>query len=146
MARRSFAISPAELENALKGWVVPGEMAAKWEGDRFQGAMVGLAHLMRHIAPIHLMCSPRDISVTYHSRDPFTGRPTLILYDALPGGVGLSDRVYEMEMQPFREALDRLNDCPCQGGCPSCVGVAAGAGAKRVLAEVLRAFLKEGDG
>ena len=39
--------------------------------------MVGLAHILRHIAPMYLMCSLQDVHVVYHVRDPFTGSPTI---------------------------------------------------------------------
>ncbi len=101
--------------------------------------MVGISHIIEHIAPVFLMCSPRDIGVVYHVRDPFTNRPTLFLYDNCAGGVGLSDRVYEMDDELFKEARRMLMDCPCADGCPDCVGPPSdvGAGGKRIAIELL---------
>ena len=103
--------------------------------------MVGLSHLIQYIAPLNLMCSPKDLSVSYHVKDPFTHRPTLYLYDCIQGGIGLSDRVYEMERTLFKEALERLNECPCENGCPSCVGAATGNQGKHVLRDLLSRIL-----
>lgn len=69
-------------------------------------------------------------------RDPFTHLPTIYLYDNCPGGVGLSDRIYEMDDQILREAKTQLMACPCANGCPSCVGAGA-QGAKQVLLSIL---------
>ena len=103
--------------------------------------MVGLAHLIRHIAPMYLMCAPQDISVVYHVKDTFTGQPTIYLYDSVPGGIGLSDRVFEMEYQLFSRARELLLACPCQDGCPSCIGATAGDGAKQTLLRILNELL-----
>ena len=83
------------------------------------------------------------VHVVYHVRDPFTGRPTIYLYDSIPGGVGLSERVFEMDRELFRQAREVLAACPCENGCPSCVGATAGEGAKATLLSVLDRMLGE---
>ena len=108
-----------------------------------KNAMVGLAHLLRHIAPMHLMCAPQDISVVYHVKDPYTNKPTIYLYDSLPGGIGLSDRVFEMDRELLRSARELVMNCKCVDGCPGCVGPAAGHGAKFTLIQVLNRLLEQ---
>lgn len=129
-----------EMQTTACWWTLPDSIADKYTREELQGAMVGISHIIEHIAPVFLMCSPRDIGVVYHVRDPFTNRPTLFLYDNCAGGVGLSDRVYEMDDELFKEARRMLMDCPCADGCPSCVGppsdVGAG-GSKRIAIELL---------
>ena len=117
-------------------------METRYDKEALKSAMVGLAHLMRGIAPAYLMCSPQDISVVYHVRDPFTGKPTVYLYDGVPGGIGLSDKVYEMDRELLMRARDALMACPCADGCPSCVGVAAEPGAKFTLLRILNELLE----
>lgn len=128
-----------EMQTTACWWTLPDSIADKYTREELQGAMVGISHIIEHIAPVFLMCSPRDIGVVYHVRDPFTNRPTLFLYDNCAGGVGLSDRVYEMDDELFREARRMLMDCPCADGCPSCVGPPSdvGAGGKRIAIELL---------
>ncbi|MEA4898346.1 MAG: DEAD/DEAH box helicase [Christensenellaceae bacterium] len=126
-----------EMHTSACWWTLPDALAERYGRDGLQDAMVGLAHLMRHLAPAYLMCAPSDIHVSYHVRDPFTERPTLYLSDSTPGGLGLSDRIYEMDMTLFTEALERLSDCPCASGCPGCVGAAASNEAKARLKELL---------
>ena len=43
----------------------------------------------------------------------------------------------------FREALSRLEECPCESGCPSCVGASVGPGAKRTLKALLKRILND---
>lgn len=49
----------------------------------------------------------------------------------------MSDRVYEMERMIFQEALERLDECPCENGCPSCVGASVGVQGKHTLHDLL---------
>ena len=79
------------------------------------------------------MCAPGDIHVSYHARDSYTKCPTLFLNDGVPGGLGLSDRVYEMDFELFRRALEAVKSCPCESGCPACIGAAAEGGKKTLI-------------
>lgn len=128
-----------EMQTTACWWTLPDGVEQKYTREQLQGAMVGISHIIEHIAPVFLMCSPRDIGVVYHVRDPFTNKPTLFLYDNCAGGVGLSDRVYEMDDELFREARRMLMACPCADGCPSCVGPPGDVGAdgKRIAIELL---------
>jgi DEAD/DEAH box helicase domain-containing protein len=48
--------------------------------------------------------------------------PTIYLYDAHAGGIGLAERVFEVLPDLLRRGLDTLQACACGFGCPSCVG------------------------
>ncbi len=125
-----------EMHTTACWWTLPDGLESRYGKEALQSALVGLAHLIRYIAPVYLMCAPTDISVMYHVRDPFTNAPTIYLYDNCPGGIGLSDRIYEMDDMILREAKNQLLACPCPGGCPSCVGASA-QGTKQVLLDIL---------
>ena len=130
-----------EMQTTACWWTLDETLEAMYEKDQLQDAMVALAHLLQHIAPLTLMCSPKDIAVAYHVKDPFTHRPTLYLYDCIQGGIGLSDRVYEMEKMLFAQALERLDECPCENGCPGCVGAAVAGRGKEILKRILTYIL-----
>lgn len=130
-----------EMQTTACWWTLPDALESEFEREELKNAMVGLAHLLKNIAPIYLICAAQDVNVVYHVKDPFTGKPTIYLYDSIPGGVGLSDRVFEMEHELLSTAREMLNACPCSDGCPSCVGVAAGTGAKRTLKAILNRLL-----
>ncbi|MGN6384535.1 MAG: DEAD/DEAH box helicase, partial [Dyella sp.] len=51
---------------------------------------------------------------------PFT--PTVYLYDAFPGGVGLSAPLFERREDLVMRARSLLERCDCHYGCPACVG------------------------
>ncbi len=90
--------------------------------QRRRGALSGLAHALHQMAPLHLMCDPRDLTVVVEARSGQTGLPTITLYERVPGGIGLSAGLYEMAEMLLRAAYDLVRRCPCAEGCPACVG------------------------
>lgn len=101
---------------------IPERISNRFSKDHLQNGMLGICNLLRLAAPLFLMCSSRDIAVNYQVKCPFTDMPTIILYDTCPGGVGLSEKAYQMRQNLLSEALSILNHCDCQNGCPSCSG------------------------
>ena len=85
-------------------------------------ALSGLAYLLQHLAPVFLMCDPGDLGTSVEARDDVSGQPAVIVYDGVPGGVGLSPRLLSLWPRVAAAALERAETCPCTDGCPSCVG------------------------
>jgi DEAD/DEAH box helicase domain-containing protein len=56
--------------------------------------------------------------------DPLDGeyRPTLFLYEHIPGGTGLAERIWEQRDVLLARAARMIESCPCESGCPACVG------------------------
>ncbi|MDD3110538.1 MAG: DUF1998 domain-containing protein, partial [Eubacteriales bacterium] len=104
-------------------WLTLPEGTSRQYGkDSLQNGMLGISNLLRIVAPLYLMCSPQDLAISYQVKSPFTGLPTLILYDNCPGGIGLSEKAYLMRRTLVRHAKDIVTACECQAGCPSCAG------------------------
>lgn len=103
-------------------WTLPDSLILRYGNDALQGALVGVANLLSIVAPLYLMCAPRDINVVYQVKAPITDKPTLFLYDTYPGGVGLSEKAYHMQELLLEHALDIARSCGCESGCPSCAG------------------------
>ncbi len=124
-------------------WTVPEQISSQYSNDDLQNAMMGIANLLSIVAPIYLMCAPRDIKIVYQVKAPHTDRPTVFLYDQYPGGIGLSEKAFEMQDLLLEHALSIVEGCDCEDGCPSCVGPMNEAGArgkdtaKRILKELL---------
>jgi len=85
-------------------------------------ALQGLGHLLRHVAPLFLMCDPGDIQVSTRLRMPPEGLPVLLIYDNCPGGAGLSPHLFQVCSEWLQAGRSRLQECPCPNGCPSCIG------------------------
>jgi DEAD/DEAH box helicase domain-containing protein len=111
--------------------------------DEVQGVLIGLSHALEHVAALFLMCDPRDLGRTYEIASPHTSRPTIFLYDAIPGGVGFAERLHRMHPQIIEAARDLIAACPCENGCPSCVGpvLDVGSTGKARALEILDARL-----
>jgi len=128
--------------------------------DGFLGAAYGL----HNVATLILMCAFRDIGrsvgdryarwfavATHQGRGLYTadGRldageieimdrfePTLFLYDSYPGGVGLSEELWEKHHLLLARTRDLILGCACRNGCPSCVGPVNDPAAKTKAAAV----------
>jgi DEAD/DEAH box helicase domain-containing protein len=87
-----------------------------------QFALLGIANVLAHIAPLYLMCDPMDIRVVPQVKAMHSKLPTVFFYDRYPGGVGLSERLYEVHGQLMRQARSLITACGCLSGCPACVG------------------------
>jgi DEAD/DEAH box helicase domain-containing protein len=87
-----------------------------------QNGLLGISNILSNAAPVYLMCDPGDIRVVHQVRATFTQRPTVYIYDSYPGGVGFSDKLYELHNELFATAADMVGHCGCESGCPSCVG------------------------
>jgi DEAD/DEAH box helicase domain-containing protein len=89
-----------------------------------RGTLAGIAYLLRHIAPLHLMSGPTDIGVVSEIRSSPGGRrsPTITIYDNAPGGLGFSQALYELHRTLLLAARAVITACGCPRGCPSCVG------------------------
>src|SRR5207249_12131482 len=95
--------------------------------DDLEAGLQGLAHALRHVASLRLMCDPRDLGSTAEVRSTTTLRPTVTIYEVYPGGVGYAPRLYELHDQLLSEAAELVSECPCEAGCPSCTGPVPGA-------------------
>jgi len=97
---------------------------ASIHSPRLQDSLIGLSNVLGNAAPVYLMCGGSDIQVMYQTRSPFTGLPTVFIYDNYPGGVGFSDKLFELHDEIFDMAEKLVVNCECESGCPSCVGPA----------------------
>jgi DEAD/DEAH box helicase domain-containing protein len=133
-----------ELQTTAFWLALPESRTADLPREEVEGGLIGLASLLRAIAPIYLMCDPRDVGVVPQVKSPFTGRPTIFLYESVPAGVGFSERLYAMRHDLLRAAAELALRCPCESGCPSCVGPAGIVGERGKLGSVHLALGQQG--
>lgn len=114
---------PEDQMHTTAYWLTLGEAAtAGLTPGEIQAALVGLSNVLVNVAPVYLLCDPRDLRVVAEVRSPFTDAPTVYLYDQYPGGTGLADKLFDLRGDLAQAALRHIAACPCAGGCPSCVG------------------------
>jgi DEAD/DEAH box helicase domain-containing protein len=89
------------------------------------------------------MCDVGDLGTHVEPVENQTfGQPTVVLYDAIPAGIGFSQKLFEMHDELIARALELVSECPCPDGCPSCVGPGGenGYGGKQE-AEILKELI-----
>jgi DEAD/DEAH box helicase domain-containing protein len=66
------------------------------------------------------------------------------MYDAYPGGIGFSAPLFGMHAELLTRTRDLVAACPCDNGCPSCVGPVGETGplAKTVALRLLDHLLR----
>jgi len=140
-----------ELHTTAVWWQLPSsaldaEFASRQDAlDGFLGA----AYALHIVASVSVMAEARDLQKAVGSGDgawfaSSDGRgrgqlrggdgkpmdpaaaeqfvPTVYLYDAYPGGIGLSEPLYGRRAELLQRARDLLQSCDCPTGCPACVG------------------------
>jgi DEAD/DEAH box helicase domain-containing protein len=90
--------------------------------ETLEAGLQGMAHSLRHVASLRLMCDPRDLGAVAEVRSVTTLLPTVTVYEVYPGGVGFSARMYELHRDLLEDAASLVRECPCLAGCPSCIG------------------------
>lgn len=137
---------PQEDMHTTAYWLsLPSHLAADLSREQAEGALRGLANVLLNVAPLFLMCDPRDIRVVSQTRSPATDAPTVFIYDNYPGGVGFSPRLYEVHADLLRASSELVAACPCEAGCPSCVGprLEVGAETKGTVLRLLAAMTRQ---
>ena len=151
-----------EMHTTSYWMVVPAEVMAGLPfglADRRDG-VIGLAHAMKNVAPLLLMCEGHDLgmaidglsveggnrvggTVRGSAPEHLSAEPTVFLYDNYPGGIGLSEPLDGMHGELLQQTRALIDGCPCESGCPSCVGPEGASGplAKAVASRLLGALL-----
>ena len=130
--------------------------------------LVGLAYCLRHIAAMLVMSDIRDVdwsigdksgewyvrhganrrmitasptqAVTFNvpvMEDAYD--PTVFIFDAYPGGIGFSENLFERHDEVITAVRSVITSCPCEHGCPMCVGplLEVGPSAKDAALQIL---------
>jgi len=93
--------------------------------ERLEQALISVANAIQSIAPLMVMCDPSDLHVVPQIKAVHNEQPTIFLYDRYPGGIGLSDKVYEQMNGVLSQTNQLIVNCSCESGCPSCIGMEA---------------------
>jgi DEAD/DEAH box helicase domain-containing protein len=84
--------------------------------------MLGIANVITQVVPLVVICDPMDIGSVVDSAN--TGTLTLFVYDKYPGGLGFAHKTFERMEEILESSRQLITECPCEDGCPSCVGSA----------------------
>ena len=114
--------------------------------ERQQG-IFGLLYALGSMATLLMMCDRSDLGTAVGERPPSAANeinwedftkarsswreaetflePNLYIYDAYPGGIGFSEPLYHTCEALLNRSFELISACPCDNGCPSCVGPTA---------------------
>ncbi|HBY07441.1 MAG TPA: ATP-dependent helicase [Chloroflexi bacterium] len=137
---RAFASS--ETANRLENLVTlcPTCHLRAESAVRVRSGLAGLGYALENIAPLFLMCDSGDLGVHVDPKSPLAdGRPTVVIYDSIPAGIGFSARLFELHADLMLHTREVVSACECSDGCPSCVGPGGeeGSGGKREALAIL---------
>jgi DEAD/DEAH box helicase domain-containing protein len=88
---------------------------------RLLGSLHAAEHSLIALLPLWAMCDRWDIGGLSTNLHFQTGRPTIFVYDGHSGGVGITERGFEVFEGWVEDTAKLLRGCPCDHGCPSCV-------------------------
>jgi DEAD/DEAH box helicase domain-containing protein len=122
---------PEQQMHTTAYWLtVPASVMAllPYASDDRRDGVVGLAFALKQVAQLLLMCDAHDVGISIDTGDAdgariAAGQPQKIfVYDNYPGGIGFSAPLYQMHDELMRSTRHLIADCPCENGCPGCVG------------------------
>ncbi|HID06755.1 MAG TPA: DUF1998 domain-containing protein, partial [Armatimonadetes bacterium] len=116
------SLPPVEIDTQAM-WLIPPQAVLRHVREYQRNpaeAMLAVANVVAHVVPLFVMADMADVGALVDSAN--TGVPTLFVYDAHAGGIGFAQKAYELIEDILRAACELINSCPCEDGCPSCVG------------------------
>ena len=106
----------------------------------FGDGLKGVTNVLKNVVPFYVMGDRRDFGAAAMVRAPFSGRPSIDIWEQYPGGIGFSKKLFSMFREAASAGLELIESCQCAHGCPSCVGPALEVGdhGKKAAQEILQ--------
>lgn len=135
---------PEQELHSTSAWIdFDEEYLYSFGGKEVAGELLyALSYLIHHISPIFTFSDISDIRCVQMARSNYSSKPALFIYDTIPGGTGISDRIFQIMPLIAESAIEALHKCPCQNGCPGCIGPISGdnQNMKKITAALLSQF------
>jgi len=116
-------LPPVTLTTKAVWWSIPEELIdrAAISSRDLPGAIHAAEHCAIGLLPLVATCDRWDIGGVSTPLHPDTGHTTIFVYDGYPGGAGVAERGFRSVRRWLDATHERLRECPCPAGCPSCV-------------------------
>jgi len=136
---------PEQQMHTTSYWLtVPAELMGvlPFATDDRRDGIVGLSFAMKQVAQLLLMCDGHDIGISIDTEEQ---RPRIFIYDNYPGGIGFSAPLFRMHEELLTATERLIAECPCESGCPGCVGPIGNTGplAKTAALRILGLLLAD---
>ncbi len=87
----------------------------------FMGGIHALEHGMIGVLPLLVLSDRGDLGGISHPAHPQLQNAGIFVYDAVPGGVGLTKQAFAKSKSLLERVWESISSCTCDYGCPSCV-------------------------
>jgi len=116
-------LPPLNFKTMGLWFTVPEDIRKKIKDENldFDGGLHGIEHAMIGILPFHVMCDRWDIGGVSTPNHPNTKNPTVFIYDGFNGGIGLTEKAFELIVEIVKMTFELVRDCKCEDGCPACI-------------------------
>lgn len=85
------------------------------------GGLHGSEHAIIAMMPLLVMCDRWDIGGLSSPAYGEMGEPVVFVYDGYEGGIGLTEKAFELLPELLVLSCALVRDCECEEGCPSCI-------------------------
>ena len=92
-----------------------------WDEAKISSALNEVAYVMNSFIPLFVHCDKSDVQVVPQVKAAHNEKPTIFVYYTYPGGIGLSEKVFDVILPLLERSLAHVKGCPCEKGCPSCI-------------------------
>lgn len=134
---------PPDVMHTSATWL-SFETPKQWSEDDLTEAMTGAAYAIRSFIPLFIQCDQSDMHVIPQVKSTHNELPTFFVYDSYPGGIGLSEKVYDIWEELLLKTYDQIHHCACKSGCPACIGAQDSAGqSKQKVLTILSILMRK---
>ncbi len=116
-------LPPLTFQTKAFWFTLPDETAQQVgaRGLDLAGALHGAEHAIIAMMPLFVMCDRWDIGGLSSPAFGDAGEPVVFVYDGYEGGIGLSEKAFDLLPDLFAASRSLVQDCGCEEGCPSCI-------------------------
>ena len=115
---------PPRVFSTVALWFdIPDTILESIKGTRLDlpGGLHALEHAAIGVLPLFALCDRNDIGGVSTPFHPDTRKPQVFIYDGHQGGIGISERGYQIVEELWKATLEVIYKCECSDGCPSCI-------------------------
>ena len=114
---------PKNVTRVYRNLLVPAKSGELMLNNHFEG----LAFAVKNAAMMVTMTESSDIDtvISNNARIPDIfqeEKVALFIYDRYEGGLGYSEKIYDLVPEILEKAIHMVKGCSCEDGCPACVG------------------------
>lgn len=126
IAHEDLDMPPINLDTKAVWFSIPPVFIEKIESQQFDfnGAIHAIEHAAISMAPYFTMCDRWDIggvSTRAANGTEVSGWPVIYIYDGFPGGIGITESLYDIMIELLEKTLELISTCKCKEKCPGCV-------------------------